>query len=132
MATRIMVPFILMFSLYVLAHGEISPGGGFQGGVIFAVGFILYALVFGIDEMHKKISKKIIIFSTAFGVIIYAGVGYVTMLNGGKFLEYAKIPGFDMKTGNTVGLLIIEIGVFLTVSSVMLLLFTEVAKKYDN
>jgi len=94
MATRIMVPFILMFSLYVLAHGEISPGGGFQGGVIFAVGFILYALVFGIDEMHKKISKKIIIFSTAFGVIIYAGVGYVTMLmveNSLSMLKYLDL-----------------------------------------
>lgn len=131
-ATRIIVPFILMFSLYVLAHGEISPGGGFQGGVIFASGFILYGMVFGVDALYKKISKKAILFLTSIGVLIYIGVGYTTMLNGGKFLEYGKLPGFDLKSGNSMGILLIEIGVFITVFSVMLLLFTEVAKKYDN
>ncbi|MBZ4642903.1 MAG: multicomponent Na+:H+ antiporter subunit [Deferribacteres bacterium] len=130
--TRIIVPFILVFSLYVLAHGEISPGGGFQGGVIFAAGFILYSMVFGVEELYKIISKKVIIFLTALGVSIYTGVGFITMLNGGKFLEYAKIPGFDMKSGNAMGLLFIETGVFITVFSVMLLLYIEVAKKYDN
>lgn len=132
MATRMMVPFILMFSLYVLAHGEISPGGGFQGGVIFASGFILYGMVFGVEEVYKKIKRKLLIFMTAFGVMIYSGVGYISMFNGGLFLEYAKLPGLGMKTGNSIGLLLIEIGVFITVSSVMLLLFVEVSKKYDN
>jgi len=131
-ATRIMVPFILMFSLYVLAHGEISPGGGFQGGVIFAAGFILYGMVFGVEALYEKISKKAILFLTSIGVLVYIGVGYTTMLNGGKFLEYGKLPGFDLKSGNSMGILLIEIGVFITVFSVMLLLFTEVAKKYDN
>lgn len=131
-ATRIMVPFILMFSLYVLAHGEISPGGGFQGGVIFASGFILYGMVFGVEALYEKISKKAILFLTSIGVLIYIGVGYTTMLNGGKFLEYGKLPGFDLRSGNSMGLLLIETGVFITVFSVMLLLFTEVAKKYDN
>lgn len=131
-ATRIIVPFILMFSLYVLAHGEISPGGGFQGGVIFASGFILYSMVFGVDALYEKISKKAILCLTSIGVLIYIGVGYLTMLNGGKFLEYGKLPGFDLRSGNSMGLLLIETGVFITVFSVMLLLFTEVAKKYDN
>jgi len=131
-ATRIIVPFILMFSLYVLAHGEISPGGGFQGGVIFASGFILYGMVFGVDALYKKISKKAILFLTSIGMMVYIGVGYTAMLNGGKFLEYGKLPGFDLKSGNSMGILLIEIGVFITVFSVMLLLFTEVAKKYDN
>jgi len=130
--TRIIVPFILMFSLYVLAHGEISPGGGFQGGVIFAAGLILYAMVFGIEKFYKIISKRMVIFLTALGVSVYTGVGFITMLNGGKFLEYAKLPGLDMKSGNSMGLLFIETGVFITVFSVMILLFIEVAKKYDN
>ncbi|MEF3254424.1 MAG: Na(+)/H(+) antiporter subunit B [Deferribacterales bacterium] len=132
MATRMMTPFIQLFALYVLAHGEISPGGGFQGGVIFASSFILYGIVFGVEEVFKKISRKMIVFLTALGVMIYTGVGYITMFNGGLFLEYAKLPGLDMKTGNSIGLLLIEIGVFITVFSVMLLLFIEVAKKYDN
>ncbi|MCX8083919.1 MAG: Na(+)/H(+) antiporter subunit B [Calditerrivibrio sp.] len=132
MATRIMVPFILMFSLYVLAHGELSPGGGFQGGVIFAAGWILYAMVYGVEELYKKISRKAIIAMTAIGVMIYTAVGFITMLNGGTFLEYGKIPGFDLRSGNSMGLLLIEIGVFITVSSVMMLLFLEVGNKDDN
>ncbi|MGB9730735.1 MULTISPECIES: Na(+)/H(+) antiporter subunit B [Calditerrivibrio] len=129
MATRIMVPFILIFSLYVLAHGEISPGGGFQGGVIFAAGWILYSMVFGKEEFYRRISRNMLLAFTAIGVMIYTLVGYVSMFNGGTYLEYAKLPGLDMKTGNSIGLLLIEIGVFITVFSVMLLLFFEVGKK---
>jgi len=132
MVTRIMVPFILMFALYVLAHGELSPGGGFQGGVIFAAGWVLYAMVMGVDELYKKIDKKILIALTSLGVMIYTLVGYVSMFNGGTYLEYGKLPGLDLKTGNSFGLLFIEIGVFITVFSVMLLLFLEVSSKYDD
>lgn len=131
MATRIMVPFILMFALYVLAHGEISPGGGFQGGVIFAAGWILYAMVFGVDEFYKKIGRRALLSMTAIGVMIYTLVGYISMFNGGTFLEYGKLPGLDLKTGNSFGLLFIEIGVFITVFSVMMLLFLEVGRKDD-
>jgi len=132
MVTRIMVPFILMFALYVLAHGELSPGGGFQGGVIFAAGWVLYAMVMGVDELYKKIDKKILIALTSLGVMIYTLVGYVSMFNGGTYLEYGKLPGLDLKTGNSFGLLFIEIGVFITVFSVMLLLFLEVSSKYND
>jgi multicomponent Na+:H+ antiporter subunit B len=121
-----------MFALYVLAHGELSPGGGFQGGVIFAAGWVLYAMVMGVDELYKKIDKKILIALTSLGVMIYTLVGYVSMFNGGTYLEYGKLPGLDLKTGNSFGLLFIEIGVFITVFSVMLLLFLEVSSKYND
>ena len=44
---KIIIPMILLFALYVQFHGDFGPGGGFQAGVIFAAGFILYGLVFG-------------------------------------------------------------------------------------
>ena len=47
---KMVLPFILMFGFYVQLHGEYSPGGGFQAGVILASAFILYALIFGPDQ----------------------------------------------------------------------------------
>ena len=44
---KLLMPFILIYGLYVQFHGDFGPGGGFQAGVIFAAGFILYALIFG-------------------------------------------------------------------------------------
>ena len=46
-ATKIMTPMVLLFALYVQFHGDFGAGGGFQAGVIFATGFVLYDLVFG-------------------------------------------------------------------------------------
>ena len=48
--TKLLVPYMLVFGVYVIAHGELGPGGGFQGGVILAAGFILYGLVWGKEE----------------------------------------------------------------------------------
>ncbi|MEO2089047.1 MAG: MnhB domain-containing protein, partial [Gemmataceae bacterium] len=48
--SKLLIPFILLFGLYVQTHGDYGPGGGFQAGVIFAAAFILYGLVFGIKN----------------------------------------------------------------------------------
>ncbi len=50
--TRLLVAPILLFGLYVQFHGDYSPGGGFQAGVIFAVGFILFGLVFSLSGLR--------------------------------------------------------------------------------
>jgi len=51
-----MIPYILLFALYVQFHGDFGPGGGFQAGVIFAAGFILYGLIFGIENIIRTIT----------------------------------------------------------------------------
>ncbi len=50
--TTVMMPFILVFGFYVITHGELGPGGGFQGGVVIAAAFILYGLVYGTKELQ--------------------------------------------------------------------------------
>ena len=52
--SKLLIPFILLFGLYVQFHGDFGPGGGFQAGVIFASAFVLYALVFLGSTMHEK------------------------------------------------------------------------------
>ncbi|MDH3640349.1 MAG: cation:proton antiporter, partial [Gammaproteobacteria bacterium] len=49
LVTKFLLPFILLFALYVQFHGDYGPGGGFQAGVIFGAGFVLYGLIFGLE-----------------------------------------------------------------------------------
>ena len=119
---KFLIPVILLFALYVQFHGEYSPGGGFQAGVIFASGLILYALIFGLDNAMAVVPPGLLTVLAATGVLIYAGVGVDTMLQGGNFLDYdklAKIP----TSGQHLGIFLVELGVGVTVASVMLLLY---------
>ena len=51
---RMLIPFMFMFGFYVITHGELGPGGGFQGGVILAAGVILHALIHGIEPSSSS------------------------------------------------------------------------------
>ena len=83
-AAKLLIPYILLFAFYVQFHGDFGPGGGFQAGVIFASGFILYSLVFGLDAARKVARPRVIERLVALGVVLYAGVGVATMLLGGN------------------------------------------------
>lgn len=126
--TRFMVPFILMYALYVQFHGEISPGGGFQAGVIFAAAFILHGLVFGMEETQKFISLGMAKFLSALGVLIYGGTGVVAMLKGGNYLDYSMLSHHPVH-GQELGIMTIELGVGITVFSVMLLIYYVFAER---
>jgi multicomponent Na+:H+ antiporter subunit B len=124
---KLMIPLILVFALYVQFHGEYSPGGGFQAGVIFAAGFILYGLIYGLDKVRQVISPVTIRITAALGVLLYAGVGIAGLLLGGQFLEY-NVLASDPVHGQHLGILLIELGVGTTVASVMIMFFYVFAR----
>ncbi len=124
---RLLIPLIMLFALYVQFHGDYGPGGGFQAGVIFAVGFILYGLIWGVERLRKVVSPTILRILSASGVLIYAAVGVASMLNGGEFLNYSVLVD-DPVSGQHIGILIIEFGVGLTVASTMTILFYAFAR----
>lgn len=119
---KLFFPLILLFALYVLFHGDYGPGGGFQAGVIFATGFILYALAFGLGNAQRVIPHQLLRIMAAVGVLIYAAVGIESMLLGGKFLEY-RVLADDPVTGQHLGIMLIELGVGITVASVVLIIY---------
>jgi len=119
---KLFFPLILLFSLYVLFHGDYGPGGGFQAGVIFATGFILYALAFGLGNAQRVIPHQLLRIMAAVGVLIYAAVGIESMLLGGKFLEY-RVLANDPVTGQHLGIMLIELGVGITVAAVILIIY---------
>ena len=123
---KLLIPYILLFGLYVQTHGDFGPGGGFQAGVIFAAGFILYALVFGIANARRVVPPRLMATLTALGVLIFAGVGVAALLMGGNYLEYAAFADQPAR-GNHIGIWLVELGVGITVSAVMLTIFLTIA-----
>ena len=121
-AAKLLLPFILLFALYVQFHGDFGPGGGFQAGVIFGAGIILYALVFGAAHARAVITPGAVRIAAALGVLLYTGVGVASLLLGANFLDY-DVLGADPVAGQHLGILLVEVGVGLTVTAVMILLF---------
>lgn len=130
--SRMLIPFIQLFALYVIAHGELGPGGGFQGGAILASSIILYVLAFGMHEGRKKISEKMGDLLNSTGVLIYAGIGVLCLLAGGAYLEYTALPLGSEKIASSLGIYGIEIGVGITVAAVMITIFFEIARHEDD
>ncbi len=123
---KVMIPFILIFALYVQFHGEYGPGGGFQAGVIFGAGFILYGIILGKDAAMKVVSLHLVSITAALGVLLYTGVGVAGILMGGEFLNYSVLAT-DPIVGQHLGIILIELGVGITVASVMIALFLSFA-----
>ncbi|HER27251.1 MAG TPA: Na(+)/H(+) antiporter subunit B [Rhodospirillales bacterium] len=120
--SKLLIPPILLFALYVQFHGDFGPGGGFQAGVIFAAAFILYALVFGIRNARKVAPAWLTRLMLAGGLLLYAGVGVATMILGGDFLDYSALRS-DPIAGQHLGILLIELGVGTTVAGAMISIF---------
>lgn len=123
-----LIPMVLLFAFYVQFHGDYSPGGGFQAGVIFTSGFLLYAMVYGLDAMVRVIPDRALMVAACFGVLLYSGVGVASMLKGGEFLNYSALLESPV-SGQHLGIVLIELGVGITVASVMLLLFITFARR---
>ncbi|MBL8259504.1 MAG: Na(+)/H(+) antiporter subunit B [Candidatus Competibacteraceae bacterium] len=121
--TKLLLPLILLFALYVQFHGDYGPGGGFQAGVIFGAGFILYALIYGLDNARRLMPPWVLRIGVSLGVLIYAGVGLLGPLLGGQYLDYAVLDARDPAHGQHLGILWVELGVGITVSSVMVTIF---------
>ena len=121
----LLVPFIQLFALYVIFHGHYGPGGGFQGGVLLAVSFILQRLYLGKDVSYRKLSPQLALAFAAIGMLIFGLAGIIPMVTGGAFLDYENLPipwvhGAELRY---LGILIVEIGIGLAVFGSLVLIF---------
>jgi multicomponent Na+:H+ antiporter subunit B len=120
--TKVLIGPILLFALYVQFHGDYGPGGGFQAGVIFAAAFIIYALVFGLENARAAVPGQAVRVLVACGVLLYGGVGFVSFLFGENYLNYSVL-GSTQVSGQHLGIILVEFGVGLTVAAVMVSTF---------
>jgi multicomponent Na+:H+ antiporter subunit B len=125
---RVVIPFILLFGLYVQFHGEYGPGGGFQAGAIVAAAFILHALLEGERRALAVLPKRALLSLIAIGPLIYLAVGVAGMLLGGNFLDYSPLAANPVK-GQQLGIILIEAGVGITVTGVLLSIFHAFAAR---
>ena len=86
--TRLTVGLILLFGIYIISHGHISPGGGFAGGVIVALSFIHIMLAFGKEAAFKRINQKVASFFESIGAIIFITLALLGIGSGYFFLNF--------------------------------------------
>jgi multicomponent Na+:H+ antiporter subunit B len=119
---KIVMPFMLLFAVYVQFHGDFGPGGGFQAGVIAAAAIVFYALIFGLAAGQRLVPERLVEALLALGVLLYAGVGLAGLALGGAYLDYFVLDR-DPVHGQHRGIFWVEVGVALTVAGVMVKLF---------
>jgi multicomponent Na+:H+ antiporter subunit B len=119
---KLLIPYILVFALYVQFHGDFGPGGGFQAGVIAAAAIMLYGLIFGLPSARRLVPDSVVETMVGLGVLIYAGVGIAGLLLGGNYLDYFVLHR-DPVAGQLRGIFWVEVGVAVTVNGVMLKIF---------
>ena len=120
--TKLILPFILLFALYVQFHGDFGPGGGFQAGVITAGMVILLAITFGLPAAQRVAPPALVEWMVPFGVLIYAGTGVAGLALGKNYLDYSVFSK-DSAHGHELGIFLVEAGVLVTVAGTMTAVF---------
>lgn len=125
--TRINVPLIRIFGLYVIFHGHYSPGGGFQGGVILAASVILLRLALGREESYARFAPRTALVLAALGVTVFGLTGLLPVLLGGQFLDYGRlpIPGTEEPLRRYWGILVVEVGIGMGVWGALVAIFDK-------
>jgi len=120
--TKLLLPFILMFALYVQFHGDFGPGGGFQAGAMVAAMVFLYSITYGLRAAQQIVPPGIALKMVPIGVLIFAGVGVYAMFKGGQFLNYSVLTD-DAPHAQALGILLVESGVLITVAGTFVSIF---------
>ncbi|SHJ01202.1 multisubunit sodium/proton antiporter, MrpB subunit [Dethiosulfatibacter aminovorans DSM 17477] len=120
---RLMIPIIQLFSIYIIFHGHLSPGGGFAGGAILGCSFIIMHLVFGKTYTRNLINKNVIMKGMSIPLVLYG------LLKGYSFLSYdlhlPKIPSGTPGNIFSAGLILpLNIIVGIVVSLMMYFVFS--------
>ncbi len=126
--SKLLIPFMLLFAFYVQFHGEYGPGGGFQAGVIFASGIILYGLLYGLPTVCRVIPPPVVEILAALGVLIYGLTGVISLLGGANYLDYSVLAD-DPVTAQHIGIIAIELGVGITVAAVIITIYYAFAAR---
>ena len=132
-AFRIIVPFSLVYGVYVLIFGEAGPGGGFQAGALLSIGVVLSRLIMGVDAPFNVSGKNALILAGV-GTFIYTATGWVTIFFGGNFLDYSYLP-FKAEHANqlhALGILFIEVGVTMCVTMTIINILDAMVERGDG
>ena len=131
-AVRLLTPFLMLFSAYVVVHGHDSPGGGFQAGAVLAGALILVRLLHGRDVAWGLGARAALVLASA-GVIVYAGIGAAALALGAGYLDYVALPLPGVGGARrALATLAVEASVFVAVAGVLSLIFYCLSPATDD
>jgi multicomponent Na+:H+ antiporter subunit B len=119
-----LTPFILLFGLYVVAHGHYGPGGGFAGGVVLAVGVMLLRITAEAEVTYARLPVTTGPVTMSVGMLVFVLAGLVPLLAGGDFLDYAAVP-VELAASRLryLGILVVEVAIGFAVFGALLWIF---------
>lgn len=128
------VPFILVFGLYVIAHGHYGPGGGFAGGVVLAVGVVLARLTIGPELITRMVPPAAAVMSMVAGMTLFLASAWIPVLFGGQLLDYAAVEGTSLDDARLryLGIMVVEFGVGAVVFGGILYIFDRLAAQVKS
>ena len=146
--TTLIYGFIIVYGFYVILHGHLTPGGGFQGGAIVASAFALLIVTYGNQGVKGFLKKDILSLFESSGLIIFIAVAffglgvtffYNFLANSGNLFGNAAVIGInagDMNTGGIIPILNIAVGIeVLAALGVIIMTMSagsEITKKKEN
>lgn len=132
-AFRMLVPFTIVYGIYVLCLGEFSPGGGFQAGALLSVGVVLSRMIMG-EKAKFNVSGKTSVVLAGVGTFLYTFTGWLTLFGGGRFLEYDFMPIHmePVHEMHAMAIFMIEIGVAVCVMMTIINLMDAIIKRGDE
>ena len=121
---------ILIYAIYVLFHGEVSLGGGFQAGALIGMTYLLDVMVVKRERPLFKLSKFKAGAIAGLGPFIYALCGIITMAGGGLYLEYNKLPlPIHQAELHSIGITMVEIGVTIGVAGTIITILNALSER---
>lgn len=141
----ILFPFILIYGFYIIIHGHLTPGGGFQGGAILASGVLLLLLAYRYTESTKIVRQVMMktLESTGLLLFIIAALSAM-MLGAGFFFNWLSPGGFifgdivafgssaaNLNTGGLIPIMNIAVGIEVVgaISVILLALLSGIKEK---
>lgn len=133
--SRLVVPFIQVYGIYIILHGHLSPGGGFSGGAIFGSSLVLVALSFNLEVGAKQISHDTSSILESGGALGFILTGLVAVALGGNFLSN-QAAGFPMGEAGELfsagAIFIITTFLGIKVASTIITLFYNIIEEEDK
>lgn len=121
------MPFVLVFGVYVTFHGHYGPGGGFAGGVIFAVGIILVRMTVPAELSERLFPPTFAFWLMMGGVATFVALGVASLFVGGTFLDYSALPlPGELARQRYYGILAAEVAVGAAVAGAMVYIIDQV------
>ncbi|MEE8359776.1 MAG: MnhB domain-containing protein [Candidatus Omnitrophota bacterium] len=134
--TRLTVGLILLYGIYIVTHGHVSPGGGFAGGLIIALSFVHLMLAFGKDVALAKLSERGASFYESLGALLFWFLAILGFAGGYYFLNFlGKGEPFRIFSAGMIPLYNIAIAMKVSAglfSIFMALIFLRIIKEKDK